>query len=707
MSEQTNPLDALFGQIEAAVQSEGGKPEAIIQYTKNLASEVNEFLQGTGVASVESNTESLVLDSFRQSGVASIGVKKVIDLVKEHVPASAVTEASKQVLAICKLGSSNSASTAWGSLNENAGTHGVNHALSVESFLPASVASLMTDNEGFGPDIDKANVDMTAALTVSLLKWHNTLTPRMLHTLTATSPIVRWTRDTEKVYDLNDDRNEYIELIDLYDSVNSITNRLTKIELIPGNAANGELIFPNVLAVNKTANLLDLSIDTAKPGHGTINRTDEVADGVLVDFIYLEIFKTDAPGTTEVIRVAVPKSRARLARGNNNDATVRVADIEIAARLNNATELHTGATAVILDDLTVAEDYVVANIILKPTLDLATGEINASGFISSKSTGNTLNDTVDASATTLFGNLTINVLGYSVDAKHAEDNFRKSSTGMELKRNELEYQISTGKNFFVDTALTKTADSRAADISSLQSLVRLGQDKVTTMLLEETLASIKDEVSEYKLNPSPKTAPGRLYAAGGKVRPYAIVRDLSFTSINSNTDANRSGEIKERVTRFMTQLCSDLHTNSFFTQQLVGGAKPCYRILTSNKILSNVLGVKHTHNHLDSKDSDIDSEGVELRIVLDNGVEFEVITTAYTEYNEKMVIIPRLKAAPKSILNFGHQHDYGTFTGSYTFNQGQAAGNRIFATTRETTIPTNAIGAIVNVIDIEKANFSA
>lgn len=156
----------------------------------------------------------------------------------------------------------------------------------------------------------------------------------------------------------------------------------------------------------------------------------------------------------------------------------------------------------------------------------------------------------------------------------------------------------------------------------------------------------------------------------------------------------------------MTSVIAELHTKSFYTNQLVNGQMPVYRVITSNKVKDNVLGVTHLHNHLAEGGAPVAGDGVELRLVLKSGVVLEVITTTFSSMDTKMIIIPFLPGQPKSELNFGTNWDYGTMVGHYNHSDGHAATNRrIYANTRELPVPTNVIGAIVDVQNIDEAMF--
>ena len=57
-------------------------------------------------------------------------------------------------------------------------------------------------------------------------------------------------------------------------------------------------------------------------------------------------------------------------------------------------------------------------------------------------------------------------------------------------------------------------------------------------------------------------------------------------------------------------------------------------------------------------------------------------------------------------MNFAINYDFGTVVAHYAYNgAGGSANQRLYANSREMPIPTNAIGAIVDVTGIEAASF--
>ena len=128
-------------------------------------------------------------------------------------------------------------------------------------------------------------------------------------------------------------------------------------------------------------------------------------------------------------------------------------------------------------------------------------------------------------------------------------------------------------------------------------------------------------------------------------------------------------------------------------------------MITSPEILGNLFQMKHFHEHLDNDEAG--TGGVEHVIVLDNGVRLEIVTTNFRQMETKIIMIPFLSSAQDSILNFGTDYDQGTLVGSFQIGTaGGSSFHRMFSVTRELLIPTNVIGAVIDVVGTSAVNMT-
>ncbi len=721
MTQETS-FEAFLNTVkEEAEKANNGLTADMVSMAANIGDKATSFLADNGICAPKEfrhNEAVVAAESWTDQSMSSIGYAQISELLDAaNIPEHQRVQAAESVaLVLGRSASSGNAGRAWADqCAQSSNYNPANSRVQLENLLPASVANtLMNDvqpsQESFGVGTDQAVSDMKVALTVTLMKYHTTLTPRILAVQGATQPTVMYTRETIELYDLDDtDTTSTTSVIDLYEDPALVKNELKQIvPLDAEDTAADFVVADGVLAFDKDAPLLQLSIDASKYGYGKINRTDIVADNVKMESVQITL--DDGIATAEVIRIDIPTTRGRLTRLTNGQTSRRSAEIRYKAMILATTPTAAGGVSVITAKITDADDAVIIDMVIHASIDLRTGICRAMGTYDITA-GNVKNETPDSSTDTLVTNLNANkvvaMTGYTLDARFSEENLRKSNLAGTVYRSQLAYDIPTGRNFIMDYALGDNRINAARNVANLNQVIRIGQDSLVLDLVEATLTETAEEVAAYNADPdNAQNEPGRYFAAGGKVRPTVVTDTLDLTGISSDRDDVRFDGIKARVLGFLTGVISELHAKSFFTAQLAG-ATPTYRVVTSNEIMANVLGVKHTHDHLTAGNTQPAKDDVELTLVLPNGTVLEVITTTFYAYSDKMVIVPKLPGQPKSELNFGCNHDFGTMVANYAHSGDGAANARLFANSRELPVPTNVIGAVITVTGLAEATFRA
>lgn len=711
-----------FEKFLAMVREETEKANEIVtadlvSLASKIGDKVQSFLTENNIARPkESNGAWVATEAFNDDTLAEVGFDSINGLVETAgVPSMNRSQAVEAVaLMLGRNATAGSYGDAWGrqSARQNDFSGGL---VSMEDMYPSHISALFKDSmlstESFGVGTDSVLVDMKIAITVSLMKWHTTLTPRMLAVLGTSSSIVQYKKETLIVYDLNDPTDKDTRVIDLYDDPSLVSNELKQIVPAEANDSDDVLVADGIIRFDAKANILELSIDAAKYGYTTINRTDLVADGVLMEKVYIEL----ADGIdVETFEIAIPKSKGRLSRTNNGESSLRQADVVHTALLTAATTQADGNASTLMAKLGDPADAIAVALQVKPDIDLKTGMAYALGGFT-VAAANTTGVAADTATDTLVANIVTNTVpggagagltGYTLDAKFSEENMRKSDIAVTNETGQLAYNIPTGRNYLIDYAMGDDRANAGTNAANLNAVIRIGQDDRALKLIEAVMLEVKDaNALKVALGDSALDI-GQFYAAGNKVRPTVLETSLDLGGITTDRDDVRFQLIAARTEAFLTSVIAELHTKSFYTNQLVNGQAPVYRVITSNKVKDNVLGVQHYHNHLDKAGAPVSGDGVELRIVLKSGVILEVITTTFSTMDTKMIIIPFLPGQPKSELNFGTNWDYGTMVGHYHHSDGHAATNRrIYANTRELPVPTNVVGAIVTVENIDEAMF--
>jgi hypothetical protein len=558
----------------------------------------------------------------------------------------------------------------------------------------------MPATESFGAGIDRVLPDMKVAMVVSIMRFHTGVTNRMVHTRTTSTPMIQYSKETVEVFDNADSSSPVTKLIQLYEDPSLVSTELKPIVPLADNDGSGEdsvLVQDGIIKFGKKAPLLELSIDATKPGHTRINYTDLVADSVHQGSVFITL--KDGVNSDETFEVEIPSASGRLTRiANTADSADRAATIEYTGMLAKGALTTTGSASVILDGLEDGEAIKVA-MSLRPTINLKSGLVDNHGSFSLSAYSPT--GTPSAAADTLLGTLKSNapaLMGYKMDAKFSEENFRKSSIIARSQVQSMAYNLPTGKNYILDCAHGQELPDRR--LQDLVKIIGIGQDKKN---LDDITAVLDHVYNQYRVD---KDALSTQYVAGGQIRPYVYQDTMDMSKVVSQymRTSDRTGDIKQFVITYMTAVMEKIFQATFYTQQLPAGAKPTFKCVTTGYILGNVLSTPHIHNHLERGKSG-GSNGVEYTLVLDNGTVIEVVTTTFKQMEGKMLFIPIIPGDPKSNLNYGHNWDNGTIVGHYTVTADRSSFKRMYANSRELIFPTCPIGAVIDVTNIETLNW--
>ncbi len=563
-------------------------------------------------------------------------------------------------------------------------------------------------NEAFGIDIDKAVPDMNVSITIAIMNFHTRLAPRMHPVRSTTQPNVTYTKEYLEVLDLSKPTEEGRRLVDLYIDPTFASNELTRIVPLLANEANSAspvfLVKDGILKFGTEANILQLSIKDEE-GYSQLNRTDLIAENVKMETIYVKLTVGE---DSEIFAIPVPTALARLTRiTNGRDSAIRNADIRFRYALTNASVVNvdnagtwTSGTTTLLASLPAAES-IVLDLSIKPSISLKFGTIDCLGAVHMAARHSVDNDLITV-ADSLVATVTADLLGYSVDARFSEENLRKTNTAVFSHRQPFSYDIPIGPNYVYDYAIGQAnAESNA---TRLTEVCGLGQDHVDLMLCSSTIRDVHDQQLANGANTADKLEyVGAQYVAGDKVIPNCFIGTLDFSSLNIIRDADRSGDIIQKATSYLTAATSKVLQESLLQQRLGGSTTVTFKGVTSPEILGNVIGMPHIHNHLNKDDRRNDGDGIEYVMVLPNGVVLKLITCTFNYMRDKLMLFPTVEGNAESDLHFAHLWDYGAMVAQYT-PSGGAAHHRLFANIRQLPLVVNPVGLYITISGMDVVN---
>lgn len=662
---------------------------------------------------------SFGMESFNtDANLLAIGSNAILALVDEcGVPRENRNEAAKSV---CTLLSRFKAAKGNDQLYRN--NHFVptrkpeNQALIDKSFssvFPQSLNFLRTSpvfsNEAFGANIDTVHADIRSSLAIDLLRYHRGILDRIIYRRSSPSPYVTYKVPYAEVYDMllsNDPdasiRNEGDHIkpfIDLYTDPRAVSNTLQPVVPLVSNDKDNCLVSDGVIKFDKAVNLFDLSMRANQIGYDHVNYTDLLSENVVFKSVILRI--SDG-STDELVRVSTENLTGSrfLMPPNVNDSGLRSCMLRHILKLDQHTTTVTGAKSSILSvctdtDFVRAEFFISSYINLKYADTRAVGTVEINGYNSNKAQ-------LSEALKTLMGKLTVSLEGYELDACYSEENLRKSNLAIRYNVRTFVFEISNGRNIFVDYSLEEVLPEFL--MSLITEATSLGQDHRGVDIIIKTLLHVYDTTMVENQNPEFRDRLEKIgfqYISGQQVRPVVKLATIDMSDVQSIRDGDYLGDVRARFETNLLNLISLVHQNSLYRQQLNPGETPKFKVLTSSVILENLLSIPHYHNHLD-KSTPSDGSTVEYRRVLPNGTVLDCVTTAYDYLRDKLILIPYRDNSPEDTLNFGHNWDCGTFVAHYNPQFQNSVNKRVFSNSRTMVIPTCPIGLYINVENLSK-----
>jgi len=697
----------------------------------DLVDKVGSFLSSSGI-SASQYQPGVSMEAINDVGtaVSRYGVSKLVTWLENdiHINKEHLQQATLSVLNVLShhdrvqsKGASWTTQVARPS-KSNGMQYGAYEAIysdAVAQSMPTSVPSF----ESFGVDINTTSADLKTAMVLTLLQYYIGLIPRVLPTIPSNQPSVVFTKQRRKVMDLSENPDKKYNFIELMRNPNLIWGELKPIIPLVANALAGEVtatLGDGVLIPSKDVNILKLSVDETKYGHAKINVTDIVADNVSLDTIYVTLSDGTA---TETFKCPITTTYARLTRVNNSkDAGDRQALFTTVFSIKKGASNVAGTASAILAGVEDGEGLLLT-FKVGASLNLKTGLGNTMIDVSVSAYG--IGGTATPSEALVTAVAAVNAatvkpkgIGYHLDARFEETNFRKASKLATIDKQQISYELMQGTNYFVQVAFE---DKQQEDATvDLGQLIQLEQDASQLRSIEGVINKVDSALRlSGALNPVDDI--GAEYVAGDIVFPATFSTTLDVAKLKVLQTGDVQGDVRTRVRAFLGYVTTELVRLSLIDKVLTNGAEINFGLITNRRVLDNCLSVKHYHNHLNNGDTTGTRDGIEFRLVLDNGIILNIVTTTFQElYGEtysdgsaanrnvdKMIMFPIMPNSPDSYLNLGQIYDYGAMSGRYSFTDRGSSVERIFANVRRQFIPTNPQGAIIDIIGIEEIMLNA
>lgn len=568
--------------------------------------------------------------------------------------------------------------------------------------------------EAFGANIDQMMPDVRMVLSIAIMKFHHGILNRIMHRIPTTSTLISYLASYVEIYDYHSASNISHEIrqgsahrkpmIDLYLDGSIVNAKLKRIEPLLVNDTTGKfMVSDGVIKLGVEVPLFDMALKNNTPGYDNINFTDLVSEGVILEKLFVKIeFKS----VSEIFAVDIknePSARLTLTQ-NSNDSGDRACSLGVAVVFNSS-NLTSGGVASQIFAGVVGDEAIHFGLRAAATINLKTSLTStmAQGTLVAYHKNKDKGAVPSAGTIDIADNAIVTFVGYSIDARYSEENMRKSTTSAVLNHYQKAFEMPAGMNVMIDYSLQQTLPETL--MASVNELISVGQDDRAVDIIEDTLKYVYDRMKQEKNmgNLLVKDRVAVNYAAGMTVRPSVWMGKVDPTKALSIRSSDVYGDIRNYCELEFMKIMSLLMTQSYYGRQLDPNEMPTFAVITSPVIMDLVFGVPHIHDKLQKmSEGETDGKVIEHIRVLPSNIQLNCISTSFKKLRNKIIIIPFRANNPESELNFGHNWDYGTMVANYTNNmQGGAVDKRVFASARELPVPTNPIGAIVEVVSLD------
>ena len=699
-------IENLFAKIDESVASmEGAKLSAeYVEATRSIGQAVETWadnlnlLHKKDVDGVEVCYASESYDTTALGGM--LGADQIIDLCKKaHVSNEHLAAAAKRVAALLSQTLGKDEGAAFRSYSTNKPTNTV--MSSVESLYPADLIRRMGGSkslETFGINMDRVEPDLKTILTIALLQFHMNLTPRIVPVQTVTQGNVTIVRENLQVFDMAKDAKEPTRVIELYRDPSLVSVAAQRIKPLMGAANKNAafLVADDIYKFAKKIDMFEMAL-TDKPGYEKYNHTDFVEDNIVLDGVLVKIENSAVASKAFYRMIPIPTSRGHFTQVSQDaKSTIRRLWLDrypVRVIATDAADTKSGleSNASVIADLTGGAGLSI-DLHIDANVDRQTSLLQSGAWIGDLAIkGGNLTDQARAA---LLAKFTVTPIGFTLDARYNEDNKRKTSIRAEVVRRSMSYELPTGRNFVVDAAIGQDGVTNSA--AYLAQLEHIGRDHNNLRIIESTLKAVHDENLSMNNDKEVRDSLANQYAAGDLVNQFVYMDTLDMSGMYGIRSADASGDIKQYVKQYFNRLTTALLAKTYFDKQLSENATVTFRVITSGTILGDLFKMKHIHQHLDGDKPG--TGGVEHVMPLDNGVVLEFVTTTFEVMQNKIIMIPYLANSQGSVLNFGTDFDQGTLVGAISYAaENSAAFHRTFSVTRELLIPTNVMGAVIEV----------
>lgn len=470
---------------------------------------------------------------------------------------------------------------------------------------------------------------------------------------------------------------------------------------------SNNLLYPGAsqfIKVGVEANLKDLARNAADPTLSVTNFTDLVAEGALIKNALVKVTKTDGGTTEELFLVPferLPTSRF-MAPMNQNDSQDRVALTSYIFVVRPGSKQSNGTTSAIFG-AGYTGAAVSAKVTISGNLNHQTAYVQINGNVTGRKVAMNDGTAVPGGLTTEYNKITnIEVVAVELDARWSEANVRKTTIGVVLRNKQQAFEIPPGRNVLVEYELAQGDDMDVP--TAMASALAMGNAGRGLAIIKSKLRDIAAHVQWAVENPdyAAQFPIENTTLAGSLCIPYSKIETIDFSDIANMRESERAADVAKRVADRIQSMAAEISQKSLYQTNFVNGERMVLKAITSTYLAKILFGVHQYHNVLNEQQQlKAGADNVDFSYFLADGTRVDVIGINQKNAEGEIVFFPIREADPNHVTSAVHTHDRGTFVGSYTNTEAGAATRRVLGNARELVFPSNPIGGIIEIVNLD------
>lgn len=598
---------------------------------------------------------------------------------------------------------------------------------SLNSLYPNSIMSDVTyigdivGKEMFGVNVQQNTLDIKSAMTLTILKGYKGLTNRIAHRVSNDTGSVMFTVPNDEFYDLNNSQDKSSAVRDSWSHRNQLITLKTNpepvdMEMIPVHLQkkldpDGKfLLTDDVILPNKEVCLWDLSIIEGKPGYDQFNYTDLLSYNISLRAVHVEIEGKDGSKEQYVLNLSSYGAQTNFTHMNNTINNQADRAINFMCRLPFDKDLRTADNTMttLFSSMNRSVEYVMGVLSFSAMTNIQTTRTHGYGTLEFRPAVSVKGAQPSEALMALVKDLKATIIGWEIDARYSEENFRKTNMAVRALSDVFTYTLPDGRTIVVDYSHKQTLAEHSLQVAS--EVQTIGIDHRNLQIILKTINATYDRVKNERTDKRyienyDNLTVAKSFVSGRRVHPTIALKTIDMSKVANWRSSDMLSDNWVYMRACMNAITSEINYRSLLQTELED--RPVkYKCITTTPLLDCIWSLACIHeNQMPSGksgemvfDAKTPGKPVEFKTKLPNGVEIEFVTTVFHYMKDTMVLIPYRDNAPLDDLNFMINFDGGQYSVNWSPTDGhQQTIRRSMQNTREFPITTCGIAALITV----------